>query len=150
MLLSVCRKGASQCCQCPKSMVHREAPPSSVGYDSSAIACICWARALHNAYSSKTMGFFSVPRLPGLFFQRLVYGGVLPPPHSLRQAQGCGFPHTQVAKRTAPSRQSLQKSPSSFSAMTGIVTFCKGLLGHAPVRIIGPNHTSHAVQGCRD
>jgi hypothetical protein len=24
-------------------------------------------------------------------------------------AQGCGFPHTQVAKRTAPSRQSLKK-----------------------------------------
>ncbi|UCH07666.1 MAG: hypothetical protein JSV55_01320, partial [Deltaproteobacteria bacterium] len=23
--------------------------------------------------------------------------------------QGCGFPHTQVAKRTAPSRQSLKK-----------------------------------------
>ena len=60
-----------------------------------------------------------VPRLPGWFFQRLVYvplrrSGA---PHSLRQAQGCGFPHTQVAKRTAPSdsaelvagRQSLQK-----------------------------------------
>jgi len=24
-------------------------------------------------------------------------------------AQGCGFPHTQAAKRTAPSRQSLKK-----------------------------------------
>ena len=47
----------------------------------------------------------------GWFFQRLVYGGVLPPPHSLRQAQGCGFPHTQVAKRTAPSLQSQPKRP---------------------------------------
>ena len=55
----------------------------------------------------ETLSF--VPRLPGLFFQQLVYGGYLPPPHSLRQAQGCGFPHTQVAKRTAPSRQSLKK-----------------------------------------
>jgi hypothetical protein len=57
--------------------------------------------------------FSSAPRLTGLFFQRLVYGGVLPPPHSLRQAQGCGFPHTQVAKRTAPSRQSQPKRPLS-------------------------------------
>ena len=65
--------------------------------------------ALHNAYSLKTIGFSSVPRLTGWFFQRLVYRGSLPPPHSLRQAQGCGFPHTQVAKRTAPSRQSLKK-----------------------------------------
>jgi len=55
--------------------------------------------------------FSSVPRLTGWFFQRLVYGGILPPPHSLRQAQGCGFPHTQVAKRTAPSRQSQPKRP---------------------------------------
>jgi len=41
-----------------------------------------------------------VPRLTGWFFQRLVYvplrrSGA---PHSLRQAQGYGFPHTQVAK----------------------------------------------------
>jgi hypothetical protein len=55
----------------------------------------------------ETLSF--VPGLPGLFFQQLVYGGALPPPHSLRQAQGCGFPHAQVAKRTAPSRQSLKK-----------------------------------------
>jgi hypothetical protein len=55
----------------------------------------------------ETLSF--VPRLTGWFFQRLVYGGYLPPPHSLRQAQGCGFPHTQAAKKTAPSRQSLKK-----------------------------------------
>jgi hypothetical protein len=55
----------------------------------------------------ETLSF--VPRLTGLFFQRLVYRGYLPPPHSLRQAQGCGFPHTQVAKRTAPFCQSLKK-----------------------------------------
>ena len=65
----------------------------------------------------ETLSF--VPRLTGLFFQRLVYvplqrSGAS---HSLRQAQGCGFPHTQAAKRTAPSdsaelvagRQSLKK-----------------------------------------
>jgi hypothetical protein len=66
-----------------------------------------------------------VPGLPGWFFQRLVYGGVLPPPHSPRQAQGCGFPHTQVAKRTAPSRQSLQKRfhglASTAPAFWGII-----------------------------
>jgi hypothetical protein len=32
----------------------------------------------------ETLSF--VPRLTGLFFQRLVYRGYLPPPHSLRQA----------------------------------------------------------------
>jgi len=51
----------------------------------------------------ETLSF--VPRLTGLFFQRLVYiplqrSGA---PHSLRKPQGCGFPHTQAAKRTAPS-----------------------------------------------
>jgi hypothetical protein len=28
------------------------------------------------------------------FFERLIYEEILPPPHSLRQDQGCGFPHT--------------------------------------------------------
>jgi hypothetical protein len=54
-------------------------------------------------------GSRACPPEAGWFFQHLVYGGSLPPPHSLRQAQGCGFPHTQAAKRTAPSRQSLKK-----------------------------------------
>jgi hypothetical protein len=42
-----------------------------------------------------------------------------------RMAQGCGFPHTQVAKRTAPSRQSLQKRfhglASAAPAFLGII-----------------------------
>ena len=37
--------------------------------------------------------FSFVPRLPALAFLRRINGGVSPPPHSLRQAQGCGFPH---------------------------------------------------------
>jgi len=37
--------------------------------------------------------FSFVPRLPALSFLRRLNGGFLPPPHSLRQAQGCGFPH---------------------------------------------------------
>ena len=46
----------------------------------------------------ETLSF--VPRLTGLFFQRLVYvplqrSGA---PHSPRKARGCGFPHTQAAK----------------------------------------------------
>jgi len=53
--------------------------------------------------------FSFVPRLTGWFFQRLVYGGFLPPPHSLREAQGCGFHHTHAANRTVPFRQSLKK-----------------------------------------
>jgi len=36
--------------------------------------------------------FSSVPSLPAWFFLRLIYGGFLPPPHSPRQARGCGFP----------------------------------------------------------
>jgi hypothetical protein len=37
--------------------------------------------------------FSSAPRLPAWPFLRRINRGVLPPPHSLRQAQGCGFPH---------------------------------------------------------
>ena len=82
--------------------------------------------------------FSSVPRLTGWFFQRLVYGGVLPPPHSLRQAQGCGFPHTQVAKRTAPSLQSQPKRPHdhpdianyfTLSVVTESLSFRAGPVG---------------------
>ena len=36
--------------------------------------------------------FSSVPSLPVWSFLRLIYGGFLPPPHSPRQARGCGFP----------------------------------------------------------
>ena len=44
----------------------------------------------------------------------------LPPPHSLRQAQGCGFPHTQVVKRTAASDSAAFDKPFglSLSAMS--------------------------------
>ena len=63
--------------------------------------------------------FSSVPRLTGWSFRRLVYVPLRKSgtPHSLRRS--CGFPHTQDAKRTAPSEsaelvaghQSKQKRP---------------------------------------
>ena len=93
--------------------------------------------------------FSSVPRLTGWFFQRLVYGGVLPPPHSLRQAQGCGFPHTQVAKRTAPSLQSQPKRPHdhpdianyfTLSVVTESLPFKAGPVGFPggnPIQLAG-------------
>ena len=37
--------------------------------------------------------FSSAPRLPAWSFLRRINRGGLTPPHSLRQAQGCGFPH---------------------------------------------------------
>ena len=65
---------------------------------------------------------------PGLFYY-VSTGGFLPPPHSPRQARGCGFPHCYAVKRTAASdsaelvagRQSHQKRPHdplmTFSAI---------------------------------
>jgi hypothetical protein len=81
----------------------------------------------------ETLSF--VPRLTGLFFQRLVYGGILPPPHSLRQAQGCGFPHTQAAKRTAPFRQSLKKQFHGLAGQEDLMRKKKSIaLGTAKLR----------------
>jgi len=41
--------------------------------------------------------------------------------------RGLRFPPLISCEKTAPFRQSLQKSPSSFSRMSETVTFCKGL-----------------------
>ena len=49
---------------------------------------------------------------PGWFFQQLICGGVLPPPAvPLGYARGQGFPPLIRCEKTAPSHQSLQKSP---------------------------------------
>ena len=57
--------------------------------------------------------FSYVPRLPGWSFQQLICGGVLPPPAvPLGYARGQGFPPLIRCKKTAPSHQSLQKSPA--------------------------------------
>jgi len=81
----------------------------------------------------ETLSF--VPRLTGLFFQRLVYRGYSPPQHSLRKPQGCGFPHTQAAKRTAPSDSAafdkLRPRPSRGELVAGRQYLQKGLHGLA-------------------
>jgi hypothetical protein len=60
------------------------------------------------------MSLSSAPRLSGWSFQQHIYGAVLPPPHSPRQALGCGFPHRYVTKRQRPStRPSLSTSSLS-------------------------------------
>jgi hypothetical protein len=56
------------------------------------------------------MSLSSAPRLSGWSFQQHIYGGVLPPPHSLRQALGCGFPHRYVTKRQRPSASRFRKA----------------------------------------
>jgi len=70
------------------------------------------------------VGFSSVPRLLGWSFQQLIYGGALPSPRrklyepeALRIAptgRGLRFPPLISCEKTAPLRQSLQKSPPSF------------------------------------
>jgi hypothetical protein len=48
-----------------------------------------WLRSVSKGHTV----FSSAPRLPAWSFLRRINGGFLPPPHSLRQTQGCGFPH---------------------------------------------------------
>jgi len=70
-----------------------------------------------------TLIYLKTPRLPGWSFQQRIHGGVLPPPHSPRQARGCGFPPLIRYEKTASLHQSLQKNPSSFwGCAVGIVT----------------------------
>jgi hypothetical protein len=65
--------------------------------------------------------FSYVPRLPGWFFQQLIYGGVLPPPHSPPLAE-LRFPPLISCEKTAPSHQSLQKSPPVASKVLVRIT----------------------------
>ena len=68
-----------------------------------------WRELCITYISLKRVGFSSVPRLPGWPFQQLIYGGALP----IFPLQA-GFPPLISCEKTAPLRQSLQKSPPSF------------------------------------
>jgi len=104
-------------------------------------------RALHNSYFLKEHGlFFSSlrgvgpmgrrPRLSGWSFQQRIYGGVLPPPHSPRQALGCGFPHRYIAKRQRPPPVTSEK-PTLVTRVAKIVRFCKAPIERTKVITYG-------------
>jgi len=66
------------------------------------------------------MGFSSVPRLPGWSFLQLICGGVLP-----LFPLPAGFPPLISCEKTAPSHQSLHKSPPSFLGWQEMSGFSK-------------------------
>jgi len=56
------------------------------------------------------MGFSSVPRLSGWYFQQLIYGGVLPPPHCPDKSGPAVSPTDKLRKDSALTPVTSEKS----------------------------------------
>jgi hypothetical protein len=74
----------------------------------------------------KTMGFFSVPRLPGWSFQQRIHGGVLPPPHCPDKSGPVGSP-TDTLRKDSTLPPVTSKKSIVFLRMVKIARFFKGL-----------------------